>query len=328
MDTRNRDSQYNRIRRRVFDIIQIGNMSDVPSTVVDIILAAAIVFNISAVFLETFDKLEPYYGLFTTVEYVTVVIFTIEYILRLWTADFLFPDEKYLAGSELRFIFSITGLVDLCCFLPFYLPFVFPAGIVAFRILRVLRIFRLLRINAYYDAFNVITDVINDKKNQLLSAVFIIMILILASSLIMYNLEHEAQPEAFKNAFSGIWWSVSTMLTVGYGDIYPVTLAGQITAIVMAFLGVGLVAIPTGIISAGFVERWSRIKDGLATEKSEFQRTNGDPEHNEILDLSSILKDAEAPCGETSKIILTLRKAGWSDRDIADFIVYTGRRDK
>ena len=125
---------------------------------------------------------------------------------------------------------------------------------------RIIRIFRLFRINAYYDSLNVITEVIVSKKQQLFSSVFIILMLMLASSLCMYSLEHQAQPEVFSNAFSGIWWAASTLLTVGYGDIYPVTILGKMFGIFIAFLGVGIVAIPTGIISAGFVDQYSRIK--------------------------------------------------------------------
>ena len=129
----------------------------------------------------------------------------------------------------------------------------------AFRIFRVIRIFRLFKINSRYDAFNVIIDVIKEKSKQILSSVVMVLILMIASSLCMYSLEHEAQPEVFKNAFSGIWWSASTLLTIGYGDIYPVTVGGRIMAIVISFLGVGMVAIPTGIISAGFVESYTRF---------------------------------------------------------------------
>ena len=125
---------------------------------------------------------------------------------------------------------------------------------------RIVRIFRLFRINAYHDSLSVITEVISGKKQQLISSVFIIVVLMLASSLCMYSLEHEAQPEVFKNAFSGIWWAASTLLTVGYGDIYPITTAGKILGIMITFLGVGMVAIPTGIISAGFVDQYSNIK--------------------------------------------------------------------
>ena len=120
------------------------------------------------------------------------------------------------------------------------------------------RIFHLFRLNSKYDSFNVITTVLYEKRNQIISSVFIVMILMLASSLCMYSVEHEAQPEVFKNAFSGIWWSMSTLLTVGYGDIYPVTTLGRVMAICIAYLGVGAVAIPTGIISAGFVEQYQR----------------------------------------------------------------------
>ena len=154
----------------------------------------------------------------------------------------------------------ISGIVDLLSFLPYYLPIFFPAGAVAFRMFRVVRIFRLFRINAYYDSLNVINEVISSKKQQLLSSVFMIAILMLASSLCMYSLEHDAQPDVFSNAFSGIWWAVSTLLTVGYGDIYPITPLGQSLSIFITFLGVGMVAIPTGIISAGFVDQYSRIK--------------------------------------------------------------------
>ena len=126
--------------------------------------------------------------------------------------------------------------------------------------IRIVRIFRLFKINAYYDSLHVIAEVINGRRQQLLSSVFIILVLMLASSLCMYSLEHEAQPDVFRNAFSGIWWATSTLLTVGYGDIYPITTLGKLFGIFISFLGVGMVAIPTGIISAGFVNQYSTIK--------------------------------------------------------------------
>ena len=174
-------------------------------------------------------------------------------MLRLWTADLLYPE--YPPGkARLKFLTSFDGVIDLMTILPFF----FLSGFIVFRMLRVVRIFRLFRINSQYDSFNVITTVILEKKNQILSSIFIILILMLASSLGMYNAEHEAQPDVFKNGFSGIWWSVSTLLTVGYGDIYPITTVGKIMAIFIAFLGVGAVAVPTGIISAGFVEQYTK----------------------------------------------------------------------
>ena len=251
-----------KLRKRVFEIIQIGNQTDVPSLIFDVFIVFIIVLNIVITFCQTFAQLARYASLMQTVELVTIVIFTVEYLLRLWTAQYLYPEMGH-GRAKLKFAVSFYGIVDLMTILPYFLPFVFPSGAVAFRMFRVVRILRLFRINAKYDAFHVITTVLKEKRNQLMYSIFLVLVLIMASSLCMYGLEHEAQPEHFSNAFSGIWWSVSTLLTVGYGDIYPITVGGQVMAIVIAFLGVGMVAIPTGIISAGFVEYYTSIKKGM-----------------------------------------------------------------
>lgn len=242
-------------KRRIFDIIQIGSKDDLPSRVFDIVLVAVIVLNILVLFLETFDGLSAWRGTFKAVEIVTVMLFCVEYALRIWTAEYLYPGLSR-AGAVWKFLRSYDGVIDLLTILPFF----FLSGFVVFRMLRVVRIFHLFRINPRYDSFNVIKSVLYEKRNQLASSVFIILILMLAASLSMYSAEHEAQPQAFENAFSAIWWSVSTLLTVGYGDIYPVTAIGRILAVLITFLGVGAVAIPTGIISAGFVEQYSKLQ--------------------------------------------------------------------
>ncbi len=246
-----------KLKKRIFEIIQIGTRYDALSTGFDIFITIVIFLNLFSTLFSTFDESVKYSTLLNVIEISTTIIFTVEYALRLWTAEYLYPEKKR-PKAVLSFIFSFYGIIDLFTFLPGYLPFFFPQGAVAFRIFRVFRIFRLFKINSQYDAFNVIADVLKEKKEQLLSSTCMIFILMLASSLCMYSLEHEAQPEAFKNAFSGIWWSVSTLLTIGYGDIYPVTFGGRVIAIVIGFLGVGMVAIPTGIISAGFVMQYNK----------------------------------------------------------------------
>lgn len=247
-------------RRRLFEIIEVGASQDPVSRGYDLLGALVILINLGATLAYTFDYMELEYGpLLLGVETVTVAFFAVDYVLRLWTAKFLRPNLSE-ARAVWKYAASFTGIVDLLSFLPYYLPIFFPAGAVAFRMFRVVRIFRMFRVNAYYDSLNVIGEVISSKKQQLLSSVFIILVLMVASSLCMYSLEHEAQPEVFSNAFSGIWWSVSTLLTIGYGDIYPITTLGKVFSIFITFLGVGMVAIPTGIISAGFVDQYSRLK--------------------------------------------------------------------
>lgn len=246
-------------KKRVFDIIQIGYDGDLPSKLFDIASIIVILTNLFIAIFETFDRSAPYLDILNLLEFITVIWFTVEYILRVWTAAYLYPAVSR-RKAVYQYITSFNGVVDLLSFLPYYLPVFFPAGVVAFRMFRIIRILRLFRVNAYYDALNVIADVVKSKKDQLLSSIFIIFILMIASSLCMYSLENAVQPDVFQNAFSGFWWAVSTLLTVGYGDIYPVTVPGRIFGIIITFLGVGMVAIPTGILSAGFVEQYTRIK--------------------------------------------------------------------
>lgn len=275
------------MKRKIFNIIQIGDKSNQLSRFFDIFITVIIVLNILTTFLQTFDELSAFTPLFHIIECVTLAIFCVEYILRCWTADYLYPHLSK-ARARLHFILSFDGIIDILTIIPLF----FLSGFVIFRMLRVARIFHLFRLNAKYDSFNVITTVLYEKRNQIISSVFIVIILMLASSLCMYSVEHDAQPLVFRNAFSGIWWSMSTLLTVGYGDIYPVTILGKIMAIIIAYLGVGAVAIPTGIISAGFVEQYQR--------------------NNSI----SSLKDTDIK--EIAEILVDQRYAGKTVEDVED----------
>lgn len=248
-----------RIKHRIFEVIQIGKDKDKISIFFDIFITAVIFVSLFVTLFETFSAAEPYMGKLKMIELITMIIFALEYMLRIWTAEYLYP-KKNSFRAKMAFVCSFYGVIDLFTFVPYFLPIFFPAGAVAFRMFRVARIFRLFRINAYYDAFNVIAEVLIEKKDQILSSVWMILVLMIASSLCMYSLENAVQPDKFKDAFSGIWWAVSTLLTVGYGDIYPITPAGRLVGIFIAFLGVGMVAIPTGIISAGFVEQYTKMK--------------------------------------------------------------------
>lgn len=256
---------WNRKRKRIYEIIEVGYDLDFFSRLYDFISVISILINIVVSILYTFESAKEQWGkYFMLVEGITVVFFAIDYTLRLVTAKCAYPRCKE-GHAIVKYIFSFSGIVDLLSFMPYFMPVFFPSGTVAFRMLRIIRIFRLFRINAYYDSLSVIKEVISGKKQQLISSVFIIIVLMTGASLCMYSLEHEAQPDKFQNAFSGIWWAASTLLTVGYGDIYPVTFMGKFFGILIAFLGVGMVAIPTGIISAGFVDQYSTLK-----KKSEY----------------------------------------------------------
>lgn len=253
-------SETGQLRKRIYNIIDVNSNEGFWNRFYDFFSTGVLILNIIVVVLNTVSSLNEKYGnIYDAIEGVTVAFFAFDCILRIWTAKYQFP--KATKGRAIaKYLTSFDGIVDLLSFVPYYLPAFIPSGAVVFRFFRVVRIFRLFRINAYYDSLNVITDVLRSKKNQLISSFFIILVLIFASSLCMYSIENTAQPDVFTNAFSGIWWSVSTLLTIGYGDIYPITFMGQLIGVIISFLGVGLVAIPTGIISAGFVEHYSHIK--------------------------------------------------------------------
>lgn len=256
------EKKWNKARKRIFEITEVGYHLDNISCLYDMVNVFTILLNLTASILYTYDGVRTQYGsLLLAVETVTAVFFAVDYMLRVISVRYKYGDKNMPEGKAIRnYVFSFMGIVDLLSWIPYFLPVFFPAGTVAFRMIRVVRILRLFRVNAYHDSLSIITEVLYEKRQQLVSSVFIILMLMIGSSLCMYSLEHEAQPEVFSNAFSGIWWATSTLLTVGYGDIYPITTLGKIFGIFISFLGVGMVAIPTGIISAGFVNQYTTIK--------------------------------------------------------------------
>ena len=242
-----------KIKKRVFEIIQAANENDTASRIFDISIIALIILNVILVIADTFSLPPLINEISSIMETISVIIFSIEYICRVWTSDLLFPKNKPFI-SRLKYIFSFMALIDLFAILPFYIPFIIKIDLRVLRMLRIIRLFRVFKINRYTSALTSIATVFKKKKNQLISSIFVVLLLMIVASVLMYNVEHEAQPEAFENAFSALWWAVATLTTVGYGDIYPITVLGKILSAVIALLGIGLVAVPTGIISAGFME--------------------------------------------------------------------------
>ena len=244
---------YKKIKRRTFEIIENSKDGDVLSKIFDIFIIVLIILNTIMVIVDTFNVPKSVQTASKYIEIVSVIIFTIEYILRVWTADLLYKNQK-LAVARMRYILSFMAIIDLLAILPFYLPMLISVDLRVLRTLRIIRLFRIFKINRYTTALNSIGQVFKNKASQLISSMAIVFLLMIIASVIMYNVEHEAQPEQFKNVFQSMWWAVATLTTVGYGDIYPVTVLGKVLSTVIAILGIGLVAVPTGIITSGFSE--------------------------------------------------------------------------
>jgi voltage-gated potassium channel len=281
-----------KFRKRLFEIVQIGAAKDILSRSFDVVISIFIILNIVVTFLATFNQMAGIMKVLKDIELITIIFFTVEYIARLFTADFLYPN-KTKGKAVLAFIFSFYGIIDFLSCFPYYIPLATPTGLAVLRLFRVFRIFRLFKINSQFDAFNVIVNVLNERKKQLISSVVLILMLMLSASMLMYGVEHEAQPEVFENALSGFWWSMATVFTIGYGDIYPVTMLGKLLALIISFLGVGIVAIPTGIISAGFVEQFSQIN-----------RFKGHGGGHELEFITGVLNEDHGWCGKEIKDIV------------------------
>lgn len=240
-------------KKRLFEIIQAAESEDAASKVFDSFIIFLIIVNTIVIIAATFNVPAQVSRIFGFIEIFSVVVFTIEYALRIYTSDYLYPQLSPFR-ARLKYALSFMALVDLLAILPFYLPFIIPIDLRILRMIRIVRLFRIFKVNRYTSALSDIVKVLSNKRSQLLSSIFVVTVLMIIASVIMYNVENEAQPDQFDNAFSALWWAVATFTTVGYGDIYPITPLGKILSAVIALLGIGLVAVPTGIISAGFIE--------------------------------------------------------------------------
>ncbi len=245
------------LKTRIFGILEPG---DEDSKYFDPFIMGLIFLNVAAVVLETIDWLYLRYAfIFNAFDVFSVAVFTVEYLLRVWscTAN---PEFQDSVRGRLRFMVTPLALIDLMAVLPFYLPFVFPD----LRFMRALRLFRLLRVLKlvrYSDSLQTFVDVLRLKKEELLLMLFAIMILLVVSSSLMYDAEHEAQPEAFSSIPAAMWWGIVTLATVGYGDVYPVTPWGKLIGSIVVILGIGLFALPTGVLASGFAEVLARRKE-------------------------------------------------------------------
>ena len=242
---------YRKVKEKAFEIIESGKTH--LSKIINITIVILIFLTLITVVASTFDISNSLRIIFSKFEIFSTIIFTVEYILRVWTSDLLYPELSPIR-ARIKYIFSFMALIDFIAILPFYLLFFIKIDLQALRTLRALRLLRIIKINRYTTALKTITQVFKNKANQLISSMVVVGLLMIIASVLMYNFESEAQPDKFSNAFDSLWWAMSALTTVGYGDVYPITVAGKILGIVIAIIGIGMVAVPTGIITAGFSE--------------------------------------------------------------------------
>ncbi len=240
------------LEHRIYDLIRDDDQNSLVANIVDAGLMILILVSVIVAFLNTFEITTQFKGVLATMEVFFVILFTIEYGIRFWTSEFVFPTLKPWK-ARMKYILTPMAIIDLLSILPFYLPMV-GVSVGTLKVVKLVRLLRIFKINRYTSSLSLIAKVLKTRASQLLSSILVIFVLIFIASMLMYDVEHAAQPDKFNNALSAMWWAMSTITTVGYGDIYPITTIGRILSAVITFLGIGLTAIPTGIISAGFIE--------------------------------------------------------------------------
>jgi len=247
------------VRKRIFEIIEKSKGNDTASSIFDYSLIVLICLNVIAVIISSYDNLQnKYNNALLIFEHFSIITFTIEYGLRVWTSPYKYEKSKI---PYLRFIFSFMGIIDLLAIIPFYLPFVSNIDLRYLRILRLFRLLRILKLNRYNNSLDLIARVLKNEKEKLLMILFILIILLLFASSTMYYIENKVQPDKFTDILSTLWWAVATLTTIGYGDIYPITPLGKILGGIIAILGIGFIALPSGIISSGIIQEVAKSKD-------------------------------------------------------------------
>ena len=247
---------YLSARRRTHEILVHSKADDAVSRRFDTFIVGLILLNVAAMIVESVDRVHSLAsGWFAAFEYFSVAVFSLEYVLRAWSCV---EEPEYARPilGRLRFALTPLAIVDVLAVLPFYLPFISVDLRVLrmFRLLRIMRIMRIAKLARYSDSLQMLMRVLKARRDPLLSAVFILLILLVVAASLMYYAEHDAQPETFSSIPAAMWWAAATLTTVGYGDACPITPVGKVMASIIAMLGIGMFALPTGILGAGFVE--------------------------------------------------------------------------
>jgi voltage-gated potassium channel len=245
-----------RLRKWAYNLLEPASGTNA-SKAIELLLISLIFLNILAIILESVKEINAAYApFFHELESFSVIIFSIEYVLRVWTAPENPKYEKAFSG-RVKYCLSTMSLIDLFSIMPYYLSLLvdfLPLDLRFIRAVRLFRLIRVLKIARYLKALNMIQAVLRERKEQIvLSIMFIIFLLIIVST-VMYYVEHDAQPELFSSIPATMWWGIETLTTVGYGDMIPQTVFGRVLGGMIAILGIGLFALPAGILSSGLTD--------------------------------------------------------------------------
>jgi voltage-gated potassium channel len=272
----------NKLKQKIYETIEEDISDNRAHKLFEVFIVSLIILNVAAIIIESFLSksgipeylIAEYTLILKRFEVFSVIVFSIEYLLRVWTAQLKYPEYSKIKAS-FKFIFSAAGLIDLMAILPFFIDLRLHKDLDGriVRLLKLLRLLRILKLTRFLDSFKLITNVIKNRKYELLITIFVALMFIVIASTIMFELENKAQPDKFPNIISALWWSVATLTTIGYGDVFPITALGKCVSALLSLVGIGLIALPTGIISSGFLEEYRNSKQNECDDECSDEET-------------------------------------------------------
>jgi voltage-gated potassium channel len=251
---------YHYVKKKTFVLLHPEVGDSKWDKIINTFIILLIILNVIAVMLETIPSIHnPNKDFFHYFDLISVIIFTVEYVLRVWSSTH-HKRFKHPVLGRIKYMFTIEALIDVLAILPFYLHAFIGFDLRVLRILRLLRFLRLFRLTAYMRSAKIVVNVFRAKANELLLSLVLILFLVIIASCLIYFAEHLVQPNAFSSIPSTMWWAFITLTTVGYGDMIPITITGKILTSMITLAGVALLALPAGIITSGFLEEMRKVR--------------------------------------------------------------------
>ena len=304
------------MRTRIYNILEMTDPQDFLSRAFSLFIVTLISLNVLCIVLESIPELDLLYRTqFFAIEIVSTVIFALEYSLRLWSCVESETENKAPLKSRIKYALSPLAIVDLLAFLPSILQVIFPG--IDLRFLRVLRLLRVFKLTRYFTSFELLLNVLHEERKNLAGIFFLLLVILTLAASALYLVERDMQPDKFGSIPQAMWWAIAALTTVGYGDVYPLSPAGKVLGSLVTIVGIGMVALPSGILASAFSEQMRRKRESLqlAIDDALIDGTIDETEKKTIKELGESIGLSEEQIGDLVKHSSTIMKIAREQRE-------------
>lgn len=304
------------MRTRIYNILEMTDPQDFLSRAFSLFIVTLISLNVLCIVLESIPELDLLYRTqFFAIEIVSTVIFALEYSLRLWSCVESETENKAPLKSRIKYALSPLAIVDLLAFLPSILQVIFPG--IDLRFLRVLRLLRVFKLTRYFTSFELLLNVLHEERKNLAGIFFLLLVILTLAASALYLVERDMQPDKFGSIPQAMWWAIAALTTVGYGDVYPLSPAGKVLGSLVTIVGIGMVALPSGILASAFSEQMRRKRESLqlAIDDALIDGTIDETEKKAIKELGDSIGLSEEQIGDLVKHSSTIMRIAREQRE-------------